>query len=116
YAVHALWGTENQNEISRLYTDLITETTTGHLDEPRRLPLAIGVANQQDAAAMLNAEDERTADHPGEDRDALSIGKHRRRYLSLRHLHRLREDGGRIDDSYFRWILRRYVVLRLSRG
>ena len=107
HAVDALRCAEDEDEVSCLDADLVTEAAAGHLDEAGRLPLAIGVANQQDAAAVLHAEDECPAEHAGEDRDALGIREHRRRDLGLWHLHRLREDGGRVDDGYFRRVLSR---------
>ena len=69
---------EHEHDVSRLDAGLEADAPAAHRHHHRRAPTAVGVADTEHPLAVIDAEDEATLDHVGEDRDPLGSLEHRR--------------------------------------
>ena len=78
HALEAAGRGEHEHDVGRLHAGLEAEAAAAHRDHRRRAPRAVAAADEQDALAVVDAQDEAPLDHVGEDRDALGRAEHRR--------------------------------------
>ena len=70
---------KHKHDVGGLHARLEAEAAATHRHHRRRAPRAVAAANKQHPLAEVDAEDEASLDHVGEDRDALGRGEHGRR-------------------------------------